>query len=143
MIRPVRLRPIVMLAVSVPLVAGCGSSSHAVPDRFSGTWRLNDGRTIPIRRVGEAEGSAAIRKLGGTPCKGTAIYYRSTYFDGAARFAGCATGDGKHLVARFNDRGITGVLDQRLVSEDRFAATVSGDGGAHPFRVVAARVSQH
>ena len=33
----------------VVFVFACGSPAGGAPDRFSGTWTLNDGRTIPIR----------------------------------------------------------------------------------------------
>ena len=120
------------------LVAACGSRSTAVPDRFSGRWTLSDGRTIAIRSVGEHEGRAAVEALGGRPCSQHARYYRSTYFGGVARMAGCATGDGKVVHSRFNDRGITGSLTMRWQSRDRFVAVVHGDGHA-PFNVVAVR----
>ena len=123
--------------VAVVLVAACGS--QAVPDRFSGTWRLRDGRTIPIRRVSAREGRAALRRLHGRPCRGAAVYFRATYFGGGAHLAGCATGDGRRLRGRFDDRGMTGAIEQRAVGSRRFVAIVRGDG-ALPFRVVATRV---
>jgi hypothetical protein len=122
--------------VGVVLLAACGS--QAVPDRFSGTWRLRDGRTIPIRRVAAREGRAALLALHGRPCRGAALYFRATYF-GGARLAGCATGDGTRLRGRFDDRGMTGAVEQRIVGSGRFAAIVRGDG-ARPFRIVAKRV---
>lgn len=126
------------LLAPVALIVACGSHANSVPDRFSGTWKLNDGRTIPIRRVSNAEGVAALRALRGVPCKTPAVYFRSTYFSGAAHMAGCATGDGKVVRGRFNDRGITGSLVMRLQGANRFVALVHGDGH-QPFQVVAAR----
>jgi hypothetical protein len=112
-----------------------------VPDRLSGTWRLRDGRTIPLRRVSRDEGEAALRALGGEPCAGDAVYFRATYFGGRAHLAGCATGDGRRLSGRFNDNGRRGRIVQRIVGEHppTFSARVLGVGGA-PFTVVATRV---
>jgi hypothetical protein len=129
-------------AAALLLAGGCGGGGgHAtVPDRFSGIWKLRDGRTIPIRRVGRDEGERALRALGGKPCGGDAIYFRATYFDGLARLAGCATGDGTLMVGRFNDNGRRGRIEQRLVREHppTFVARVVGVGGT-PFRVTATR----
>jgi hypothetical protein len=123
------------------VLASCGGGSAPVPDRFSGVWKLADGRTIPIRRVGQDEGEAALRALGGQPCTGGAVYYRATYFGGLAHLAGCASGDGKRMTARFNDNGRRGVILQRLTSErpPTFVAEIRGEGGK-PFRVVATQV---
>jgi hypothetical protein len=109
-----------------------------VPDRFSGTWTLNDGRTIPIRSVTVSDGANALRALGGTPCTRPARYFRSTYFSGVATMAACATGDGKVASGRFNDNGIKGTLTMRLQRPNRFLGIVHGDGHA-PFDVVAVR----
>jgi hypothetical protein len=127
------------LIAPVASLVACGSQASAVPDRFSGTWKLTDGRTIPIRRVAHGEGAAALRALRGSPCKTPAVYYRSTYFNGVAHMAGCATGDGQVMRGRFNDRGITGSLFMRWQNSKRFAAIVHGDGHA-PFTVVAVRI---
>jgi hypothetical protein len=126
------------LLAPVALLVACGSHASAVPEHFSGTWKLNDGRTIPIRRVSTSEGVAALRALHGAPCKPPAVYVRSTYFGGVAHMTGCATGDGKVVRGRFNDRGITGSLVMRLQGASRFVAIVHGDGHA-PFEVVAIR----
>jgi hypothetical protein len=126
------------VAALVLVVVGCGGESSAVPDRFSGTWRLTDGRTIPIRRVSVAEGRRTMRALGGVPCVRRAVYFRSTYFNGVAHMAGCATGDGRVMRGRFNDNGITGTLIQRLTGTKRFVGIVHGDGHA-AFRVAAVR----
>jgi hypothetical protein len=137
----VRLLVAAGAALAAAVVSGCGGGS-AVPDRFSGTWKLrNDGRTIPIRRVSRAEGERALRALGGAPCRGRAIYFRATYFGGLAHLAGCATGDGRRVVARFNDNGIRGRIVQRLVAEHppTFRARVLGEGGP-PFTVTAVRI---
>jgi hypothetical protein len=88
---------------------GCGGENAVAPDRFSGTWKLRDGRTVPIRHVGRTEGERALRALGGRPCAGDAIYFRATYFDALAHLAGCATGNGRRMVARFEDNGRRGV----------------------------------
>jgi hypothetical protein len=122
-------------------LAGCGASG-GVPDRFSGTWRVADGRTIPIRRVAATPGAAALRKLGGRPCAGPTLYFQATYFGGGARLVGCTSADGKRLRARFDDNGVTGEIDQRVAGRDRFVASVRGDGHA-PFEIVARRVSGH
>ncbi|HYY04307.1 MAG TPA: hypothetical protein VE736_10515 [Gaiellaceae bacterium] len=53
--------------------------------------------------------------------------------------AGCATGDGRVMRGRFDDKGITGTLVERLTAKDRFVAIVHGDGHV-PFRVTAVRV---
>jgi hypothetical protein len=121
--------------------AGCGGGS--VPDRFSGTWRLADGRTVPLRRVPHAEGERALRALGGKPCDGSAVYFRATYFGGVARLAGCATGDGRRMTGRFDDNGIRGRIVQRLVRDrpPTFKARVIGDG-AMPFTVTAVRIGR-
>jgi hypothetical protein len=121
---------------------GCGGGGHAaVPDRFSGTWKLRDGRTIPIRHVGREEGERALRALGGEPCRGDATYFGATYFAGLAHLAGCATGDGTHMVGWFNDNGRRGRIEQRLVRDHppTFEARVVGDVGT-PFRVTARRI---
>jgi hypothetical protein len=112
-----------------------------VPDRFSGTWRIQDGRSIPIHHVDRDDGERALRALGGTPCHGKAIYFRATYFGGVAHLAGCATGDGRRLVARFDDNGRRGRIVQRLTRDHppTFVAHVIGDSGT-PFTVVATRV---
>jgi hypothetical protein len=125
--------------VVVVLLVACGSQE--VPDRFSGTWRLRDGRTVPIRRVSAREGRAALRRLHGRPCRGAAVYFRATYFGGDAHLAGCATADGTRLRGRFDDRGMTGAIEQRIVGAGRFVAILRGDG-ARPFRVVATRVQR-
>jgi hypothetical protein len=106
-------------AAAVVCAGGCGSGGGhaAVPDRFSGTWRLRDGRTIPLRHVGREEGERALRALGGKPCRGDAIYFRATYFGGLAHLAGCATGDGRRMAGRFNDSGRRGTIEQRLVRD--------------------------
>jgi hypothetical protein len=133
------MRSKVLLGLVVLLMlAACGGGRGAVPDRFSGTWRLADGRTIPIRRVSDGEGQRSLRALGGAVCPRRAVYYRATYFGGVAHMAGCASGDGRVLRGRFDDNGITGTLVQRLVGDDRFVGIVHGDGHA-PFRVTAAR----
>jgi hypothetical protein len=134
-------RRLVLCAAVASFAAGCGGGHAAVPDRFSGTWKLRDGRTIPIRHVGRAEGEQALRALGGSPCGGDAIYFRATYFDGLARLAGCATGDGRRMVARFDDNGRRGRIDQRLVRErpPTFEARIVGVGGG-PLRVTAKRI---
>jgi hypothetical protein len=82
-----------------------------------------------------------LRALGGRPCAGDAIYFRATYFDALAHLAGCATGNGRRMVARFEDNGRRGVIVQRLVREDppTFSARIVGVGGT-PFTVVATRV---
>jgi hypothetical protein len=118
--------------------AGCGSAAH-VPDRFSGTWRLNDGRTISLHRA--VDGEAALRRLGGAPCHGRALYFRARYFGGRAQLAGCTTGDGRRLVGRFDDNGIHGTIVQRYRDGNppTFVASVRGDGHA-AFRVVATRI---
>lgn len=126
------------LLAPVACLVACGSHVGGVPNRFSGTWTLNDGRTIPIRRVDTAEGVAALHALRGMPCSMPAVYFRSTYFGGGAHMAGCATGDGKVVRGRFDDRGITGSLVMRLQSPQRFVAVVHGDGHK-PFEVVATR----
>jgi hypothetical protein len=128
------------LAVAIVLSAGCGGGAR-VPDRFSGVWKLGDGRTIPIRRVDGADGERAVRELGGKPCGGDAIYYRATYFGGLAHLAGCATGDGRRMVARFDDDGRRGVITQRLVRDHppAFEARIIGAGGT-PFTVTATRI---
>jgi hypothetical protein len=128
-------------AAALIWAGGCGGGGHAaVPDRFSGTWKLRDGRTIPIRHVGREEGERALRALGGGACGRDAIYFRATYFGGLARLAGCATGDGTRMVGRFNDNGRRGRFEQRLVREHppTFVARVVGVGGT-PFRVTATR----
>jgi hypothetical protein len=125
------------LVVALVLLPACGGRS-GVADRFSGTWRLNDGRTIPIRRVSEPEGRSAMRALGGVPCVQQAVYFRAAYFNGAAHMAGCAVGDGRLMRGRFDDNGIKGTLVQRLVGKRRFVGIVHGDGHA-PFRVTAVR----
>jgi hypothetical protein len=107
-----------------------------VPDRFSGTWTLNDGRTIRIRSVSASDGAKALHALGGTPCAPPARYFRSTYFNGVAKMAVCATGVGKVARGRFDDNGIKGSLVMRLQGSNRFLGTVHGDGHA-PFDVVA------
>ena len=135
-------RPFALCAAMAAFAAGCGGNNHsAVPDRFSGTWKLRDGRTIPIRHVGRAEGERALRALGGSPCRGDAIYFRATYFGGLARLAGCATGDGRRTIAGFDDNGRRGMIDQRLVRErpPTFEARIVGVGGT-PFRVTATRI---
>jgi hypothetical protein len=130
-------------AATVVLVAGCGGGRAAVPDRFSGTWKLRDGRTIPIRHVGRDEGERALKGLGGKPCGGDAIYFRATYFGGLAHLAGCASGDGRRMVGRFDDDGRRGAIFQRLVREEppTFAARVVGVGGT-PFTITATRVGR-
>jgi hypothetical protein len=122
------------------IVAGCGRGATAVPDRFSGRWKLGDGRTIPIRRVGRDSGERALEWLGGKPCSGDAIYFRATYFGGLAHLAGCATGDGRRMVGRFDDNGRRGEIFQRLVQEHppTFSARIVGVGGT-PFTVTATR----
>ena len=129
--------PVLLVPGAVVLLAGCGS--QAVPDRFSGTWRLRDGRTIRIRRVSAPEGRAALRGLHGRPCRGAAVYFRATYFGGAARLAGCSTGNGTRLRGRFDDRGMTGAIEQLALGSGCFVAIVRGDG-ARPFRIVARRI---
>ena len=120
------------------VLAGCGSSAR-VPDRFSGTWRLTDGRTISLHRA--ADGETALRGLGGTPCNGRAVYFRATYFGGKAHLAACTTGDGRRLVGRFDDNGIRGSITQRYRDghPPTFVASVHGDGHA-PFRIMATLV---
>jgi hypothetical protein len=122
-------------------VVGCGGGHATVPDRFSGTWKLRDGRTIPIRHVDREEGERAVRALGGRPCDTGAIYFRATYFGGLAHLAGCATGDGRRMAARFNDNGRRGAIEQRLVRDHppTFEARIVGVGGT-PFRVTATRI---
>ncbi len=120
------------------LLAACGSHASGVPNRFSGTWTLNDGRTIPIRSVTESDGAKALRALGGTPCAPPARYFRSTYFGGVATMAACTTGGGKVARGRFDDNGIKGTLVMRLQGSNRFLGTVHGTGHA-PFDVVATR----
>jgi hypothetical protein len=129
------------LAAAVVIAGGCGGVHAAVPDRFSGTWKLRDGRTIPIRRVDADEGERALRALGGRPCGGGAIYFRATYFGGLARLAGCATGNGRRMTGRFDDNGRHGAIVQRLVREHppTFSARIAGVGGT-PFVVTAVRV---
>ena len=51
-----------LLAIVPVVLAACGGG-HGVADRFSGAWRLQDGRTIPIRRVSAAVGRRAMRAL--------------------------------------------------------------------------------
>jgi hypothetical protein len=130
------------LGATVMVCAGaCAGGTAAVPDRFSGTWKLRDGRAIPIRHVDRAEGEHALRALGGKPCGHDAIYFRATYFGGLAHLAGCSTGDGRRLVGRFNDNGRRGTIEQRLVRDrpPTFEAQVVGVGGT-PFRVTATRI---
>ena len=127
------------LAALLLAIAGCGGQGGGVPDRFSGTWRIADGRAIPIRRVSDRDGRRAMRALGALPCARRAVYYRATYFNGLAHMAGCAVGDGRVMRGRFDDNGIRGTLVQRLVGDDRFVGIVHGDGHA-PFRVVAHRI---
>ena len=134
------MRPLLAaFAATTVFLAGCGRSG-TVPDRFSGTWKLRDGRTIPIRRVPRDDGERALRALGGRPCGDDAIYYRATYFGGLAHLAGCATGDGRRMTARFNDNGRRGRIVQRLTDDEprRFVAQVIGDEGTR-FTVVATR----
>jgi hypothetical protein len=136
------MRRLLGLGAAVVIAGGCGGGGGAaVPDRFSGTWKLRDGRTIPVRRVDAQDGERALRVLGGRPCAGRAIYFRATYFDGLAHLAGCATGDGKRMNARFDDNGRRGAIVQRLVREHppTFSARIVGDGGT-PFTVTATRV---
>jgi hypothetical protein len=130
------------LAAGVLAAAGCGGG-QAVPDRFSGTWRIQDGRTIPIRRVERAEGERALRALGGRPCSDDAAYFRATYFGGLAQLAGCAEGDGRRMAARFDDNGRRGRIVQRLTSEHppTFVAQVIGDAG-RPFTITATKVDR-
>jgi hypothetical protein len=125
----------------VIFAAGCGGGHATVPDRFSGTWKLRDGRTIPIRRVDRDPGERALEGLGGKPCGGDAIYFRATYFGGLAHLAGCSGGDGRRMVGRFNDNGRRGAIFQRLVAEHppTFSARIVGVGGT-PFTVTARRV---
>jgi hypothetical protein len=136
-------RLLIAAAAVVACAPGCGGGTNhaAVPDRFSGTWKLRDGRTIPLRRVERHEGVKALRALGGKACTDDAIYFRATYFGGVARLAGCATGDGRRMSGRFNDDGRRGRIFQRLVRDDppTFSARVVGVGGP-PFTVVATRV---
>jgi len=134
------IRGAVLAAAIAAAVAACGGGGGSVPDRFSGTWRLDDGRSVTLRRVGRDEGEQALRALRGTPCSGTAIYFRATYFSGRAHLAGCATGDGRRVVGRFDDNGIRGRIVQRLVRDDppTFRAEIDGDGAA-PFTVTAVR----
>lgn len=135
------IRGAVLAAAIAAAVAGCGGGGgDSVPDRFSGTWRLDDGRTVTLRRVGLDEGERALRALRGRPCSGTAIYFRATYFSRRAHLAGCATGDGRRVVGRFDDNGIRGRIVQRLVRDDppTFRAEIDGDGAA-PFTVTAVR----
>jgi hypothetical protein len=130
-----------LAVVAAVLLGGCGGGG-SVPDRFSGTWELrNDGRTIPIRHVSRDVGERELRALGGRPCDDGAIYFRATYFGGVAHLAGCASGDGKRMEARFNDNGRRGRIVQRLVREHppTFSARVIGDGGP-AFTVTATRV---
>ena len=126
------------LIAPVALLVACGSHADGVPDRFSGIWKLNDGRLIPIRRVSDRDGVAALRALHGSPCAPPTLYFRSTYFGGVAHMAACATADGKVLRGRFDDRGIAGSLLMRVRGANRFVAVVHGDRHS-PFRVVAVR----
>ena len=128
-----------LVAAAGVLFAGCGGD--AVPDRFSGTWWLQDGRRIPIRSVDRNEGERALRALGGELCSGPAVYFRATYFGGLAHLAGCATGDGRRMTGRFDDNGRRGTIVQRLAREHppTFEARVVGDGGS-PFEITATRV---
>jgi hypothetical protein len=128
-------------AAMVVCAGGCGSAPAAVPDRFSGTWKLPDERTILIRHVDRAEGERILRALGGEPCGGDAIYFRATYFGGNAHLAGCSTADGRRLVGRFNDNGRRGMIEQRLLGDHppTFEARLAGVGGK-PFRVTATRI---
>ena len=126
------------LLVPVVFLFACGSAAGGVPDRFSGTWTLNDGRTIPIRSVTVSDGSNALRALGGKPCPSPARYFRSTYFGGVATMAACTTGEGKLVRGRFDDNGIKGTIEMRLQGSKRFLAIVHGDGHK-PFDVVAVR----
>ena len=111
------------LAALVAIVGGgCGGgAAAAVPDRFSGTWKLRDG---------------------GRPCGAEAVYFRATYFGGLAHLAGCATGDGRRMSERFDDNGRRGTIVQRLVREhpQTFVARIVGVGGM-PFTVTATRVA--
>jgi len=130
----------VLGAALMLVIAACGSGARGVPDRFSGTWKLLDGRTIPIQRVSAADGRRAMRALHAAPCGGRAVYFRATYFGGVAHMAACAKGDGRVARGRFDDNGITGTIVQRLTAPKRFVAVVHGDGHA-PFRITATRVS--
>jgi hypothetical protein len=58
-----------------------------------------------------------------------------------AHLAGCATGDGKRMSARFDDNGRRGAIVQRLVRGHprTFSARIVGVGGT-PFTVTATRV---
>ena len=136
-------RAVAVAALVAAVASGCGGGGGdgSVPDRFSGTWRLDDGRTVPLRRVSRSDGQRALRALGGHPCDGRAAYFRATYFDGRAHLAGCATGDGRTMSGRFDDNGIRGRIVQRLVRDDppTFRAQVIGDGAA-AFTVTAVRV---
>jgi hypothetical protein len=125
----------------VVCAGGCGSAPAVVPDRFSGTWKLPDERTILIRHVDRTEGERILRALGGEPCGGDAIYFRATYFGGLAHLAGCSTADGRRLVGRFNDNGRRGTIEQRLLGDHppTFEARLVGVGGK-PFRVTATRI---
>jgi hypothetical protein len=109
-----------------------------VPDRFSGSWRIGDGRIIPIRRISERRGVTELRSLRGEACAKPALYFHATYF-GGAHMAACTTGDGGVLRGRFDDNGIRGSLVQRKTGENRWVATVTGDGHA-PFRIVGTRL---
>jgi hypothetical protein len=80
----------------------------------------------------------ALRALGGKPCTPPARYFRSTYFNGVATMAACATGVGKVARGRFDDNGIKGTLVMRLQGSQRFLGIVHGDGHA-PFDVLATR----
>ncbi len=130
-------RPAALLVLAV-FSSACGSRAGGVADRFSGTWTLNDGRTIPIRSVTVSDGANALRALGGTPCAEPARYFRSTYFGGVATMAACATGGGKLARGRFDDNGIKGTIELRSQGSNRFLAIVRGDGHK-PFDVVAVR----
>jgi hypothetical protein len=127
------------LAALVFALAACGGGAHGAPDRFSGTWKLAYGRTIPIQRVSAVDGRRAMRALHATPCGGRAVYFRATYFGGVAHMAACATGDGRVARGRFDDNGITGTIVQRLTAPKRFVAVVHGDGHT-PFRITAVRL---
>jgi hypothetical protein len=132
---------VISIALGVALAAaGCGGG-QTVPDRFSGSWRIQDGRMIPIRRIDRAEGEQALRTLGGRPCGDDAVYFRATYFGGRAHLAGCAEGNGRRMVARFDDNGRRGRILQRLTREHpaTFVAHVIGDAGT-PFTITATRV---
>jgi hypothetical protein len=135
-------RWVAVAAAALVCAGGCGGDGGSVPDRFSGVWKLDDGRTIPIRHVDRAEGESALRGLGGKPCDGDATYFRATYFGGLAHLAGCATGDGRRMVARFDDNGRRGGITQRLVRDHppTFEARIVGTGGGRPFIVTATRI---